>query len=163
MVPSTHRRRHPWNARRDRENHYKLPGGLPDDVRVRAAHVVAMTSRFGMPIVAILLQGGCASTQNGPVVAVPSLGTEDSVGAVRAAEIEGYTDSKGSQSRNLEFSRQRAESVRTYLIGRGFPAEQVAATGKGADRPISDNSSAEGRANNRRVEIVVSNSHPKAN
>ncbi|MFL5306906.1 MAG: OmpA family protein [Polyangia bacterium] len=77
--------------------------------------------------------------------------------------IEGYTDSKGSQSRNLELSQQRAESVRTYLIGRGFPSEQVAATGKGADRPVADNSSAEGRANNRRVEIVVSKSHPKAN
>ncbi len=77
--------------------------------------------------------------------------------------IEGYTDSRGSQSRNLELSQQRAESVRAYLVGRGFPSEKAVATGKGADRPIADNASAEGRANNRRVEIVVSKAHPKAN
>jgi len=77
--------------------------------------------------------------------------------------VEGYTDSRGSQARNLELSQARAESVRTYLIGRGFPSDKVVATGKGADRPIADNASAEGRANNRRVEIVVSNASPKAN
>ena len=69
--------------------------------------------------------------------------------------IEGYTDSKGSQSRNMDLSQRRAESVRTYLISRGLPADQVVAKGMGPDRPIADNSSAEGRANNRRVEIVV--------
>lgn len=77
--------------------------------------------------------------------------------------IEGYTDSRGSQARNQELSRQRAESVRAYLIGRGFPSDQVVATGMGADRPIADNASAEGRANNRRVEIVVTKPHAKAN
>ncbi len=76
--------------------------------------------------------------------------------------IEGYTDSKGSQSRNMDLSQRRAESVRTYLISRGLPAEQVVAKGMGPDRPIADNSSAEGRANNRRVEIVVSKTAPSA-
>jgi outer membrane protein OmpA-like peptidoglycan-associated protein len=76
--------------------------------------------------------------------------------------VEGYTDSRGSQSRNMDLSQRRAESVRTYLISRGLPAEQVAARGMGPDRPIADNSSAEGRANNRRVEIVVSKSVPAA-
>jgi outer membrane protein OmpA-like peptidoglycan-associated protein len=76
--------------------------------------------------------------------------------------IEGYTDSRGSQSRNMDLSQRRAESVRTYLISRGLPAEQVVAKGMGPDRPIADNSSAEGRANNRRVEIVVSKSAPSS-
>jgi outer membrane protein OmpA-like peptidoglycan-associated protein len=76
--------------------------------------------------------------------------------------IEGYTDSKGSQSRNMDLSQRRAESVRSYLISRGLPAEQVVAKGMGPDRPIADNSSAEGRANNRRVEIVVSKAAPSA-
>ena len=74
--------------------------------------------------------------------------------------VEGYTDSRGSQAHNLELSQQRAESVRSYLITRGFPSDQVVAIGKGADRPIADNGSAEGRANNRRVEIVVTKTHP---
>lgn len=73
----------------------------------------------------------------------------------KPVSIEGYTDSKGSRSRNLDLSQRRAESVRSYLISRGFPANQVVAKGMGPDRPIADNSSAEGRANNRRVEIVV--------
>ncbi len=76
--------------------------------------------------------------------------------------VEGYTDSRGSQSRNLDLSQRRAESVRAYLISRGLPADQVVAKGMGPDRPIADNASPEGRANNRRVEIVVSKSVPTA-
>lgn len=69
--------------------------------------------------------------------------------------VEGYTDSRGSQSTNLNLSQRRAESVRSYLVTRGFPTEKIEARGMGPDRPIADNSSAEGRANNRRVEIVI--------
>jgi len=76
--------------------------------------------------------------------------------------IEGYTDSRGSQSKNMDLSQHRAEAVRDYLISRGLPAERVVAKGMGSDRPIADNSSAEGRANNRRVEIVISKAAPSA-
>jgi outer membrane protein OmpA-like peptidoglycan-associated protein len=73
--------------------------------------------------------------------------------------VEGYTDSKGSQSSNMGLSQRRAESVRNYLVSRGFPADKILAKGMGPDRPIAENTSAEGRANNRRVEIVISKSH----
>lgn len=73
----------------------------------------------------------------------------------RTVIIEGYTDSKGSQTTNMNLSQRRAESVRSYLVTRGFPAEKISARGMGPDRPIADNTSAEGRANNRRVEIVI--------
>jgi outer membrane protein OmpA-like peptidoglycan-associated protein len=69
--------------------------------------------------------------------------------------IEGYTDSRGSQSTNMELSQRRAESVRAYLVSRGFPAEKISARGMGPDKPIAENGTAEGRANNRRVEIVI--------
>lgn len=69
--------------------------------------------------------------------------------------IEGYTDSRGSDDKNLELSRLRAVAVRDYLISRGYPMEHVQAVGLGESRPIADNSTAEGRANNRRVEIIV--------
>lgn len=69
--------------------------------------------------------------------------------------IEGYTDSRGSDDKNLELSRLRAVAVRDYLISRGYPMERVQAVGLGESRPIADNSTAEGRANNRRVEIIV--------
>jgi outer membrane protein OmpA-like peptidoglycan-associated protein len=73
----------------------------------------------------------------------------------KPVSIEGYTDSKGSRSRNMDLSQRRADTVRDYLISRGFPADHVVAKGMGPDRPIADSSSAEGRANNRRVEIVI--------
>ncbi|HEY2899240.1 MAG TPA: OmpA family protein [Polyangia bacterium] len=69
--------------------------------------------------------------------------------------VEGYTDSRGSQVTNMDLSQRRAESVRRYLISRGFPQEKIQARGMGPDRPVAENSSAEGRANNRRVEIVI--------
>ncbi len=69
--------------------------------------------------------------------------------------VEGHTDSQGSAAFNMELSQRRAESVRSYLISRGYPAELIEARGIGKDRPIADNASPEGRANNRRVEIIV--------
>jgi outer membrane protein OmpA-like peptidoglycan-associated protein len=70
--------------------------------------------------------------------------------------VEGHTDSQGTASYNQELSQRRAQSVRDYLVARGIASDRVTAQGFGLTRPIADNESAEGRANNRRVEIVVS-------
>ncbi len=69
--------------------------------------------------------------------------------------VEGHTDSQGSASFNQDLSQKRAASVRDYLVARGVAADRVSATGFGLARPVADNASPEGRANNRRVEIVV--------
>ncbi len=69
--------------------------------------------------------------------------------------VEGYTDSQGGASYNQELSQRRAGSVREYLISHGLAADRVTAQGFGPNSPIADNASPEGRANNRRVEIVV--------
>jgi outer membrane protein OmpA-like peptidoglycan-associated protein len=69
--------------------------------------------------------------------------------------VEGYTDSQGGASYNQDLSQRRAESVRAYLISHGLPSSRVTAEGFGLKQPIADNASPEGRANNRRVEIVV--------
>ena len=69
--------------------------------------------------------------------------------------VEGYTDSKGSQRNNMDLSQRRAESVRAYLVTRGVSSGKISARGMGPDRPVADNANAEGRANNRRVEIVI--------
>jgi outer membrane protein OmpA-like peptidoglycan-associated protein len=69
--------------------------------------------------------------------------------------VDGYTDSQGDAPYNQALSQRRAESVRAYLVSRGVSADRVTAQGFGLTRPIADNASAEGRANNRRVEIVV--------
>lgn len=69
--------------------------------------------------------------------------------------VEGHTDSRGSDSVNLELSRLRAESVRSHLVSRGIKSDLISAVGIGEARPVASNDTAEGRANNRRVEIVV--------
>ncbi|MDB4969943.1 MAG: Flagellar motor rotation protein MotB [Myxococcales bacterium] len=69
--------------------------------------------------------------------------------------VEGHTDSRGSESHNIDLSQRRAESVRSYLVTRGYEADRVQAHGIGKGRPTTSNDSAEGRANNRRVEIIV--------
>jgi outer membrane protein OmpA-like peptidoglycan-associated protein len=69
--------------------------------------------------------------------------------------VFGFTDNVGTRDFNLELSQKRANSVRDYMVQRGIPQDLVTAQGKGPDSPISDNNSVEGRASNRRVEIVV--------
>jgi outer membrane protein OmpA-like peptidoglycan-associated protein len=69
--------------------------------------------------------------------------------------VEGHTDSQGGAPYNQTLSQQRAQVVRDYLVSRGIAQDRVTAQGFGLTRPIADNASAEGRANNRRVEIIV--------
>ncbi len=69
--------------------------------------------------------------------------------------VEGHTDSRGADGRNKELSFRRATAVADYLVSRGLDPEAVQARGVGEERPIADNNSPEGRANNRRVEIVI--------
>lgn len=69
--------------------------------------------------------------------------------------VEGHTDSQGTPEYNQNLSQRRAESVRSHLETRGIAGDRISATGFGLSQPIADNKSPEGRANNRRVEIVV--------
>jgi outer membrane protein OmpA-like peptidoglycan-associated protein len=69
--------------------------------------------------------------------------------------VEGHTDSRGSESTNRSLSENRAMSVRTLLVSEGIEPDKISSVGLGESRPIADNNSAEGRANNRRVEIIV--------
>jgi len=71
-------------------------------------------------------------------------------------EVEGHTDSVGSDEYNQRLSEQRANAVRDYLVSQGVSAEAVTALGFGKTRPVTDNGSAAGRQQNRRVELVVS-------
>ena len=69
--------------------------------------------------------------------------------------IEGHTDSRGKATTNQRLSEARANAVRTYLISQGVPSARIESVGMGATAPVADNTSVEGRANNRRVEIVL--------
>lgn len=69
--------------------------------------------------------------------------------------IEGHTDDRGRDSYNLNLSDQRAASVRTYLTGKGIPASRLESKGFGEARPIASNKTADGRQQNRRVELSI--------
>ncbi len=69
--------------------------------------------------------------------------------------IYGYTDTVGTRDNNMSLSENRAQSVHDYVVSKGIPQDLVTAQGKGPDEPVADNASVEGRAQNRRVEIVV--------
>ncbi len=69
--------------------------------------------------------------------------------------VEGHTDSQGVAASNQDLSQRRAESVRSYLASHGIAADRMTAQGFGSTRSIADNASPEGRANNRRVELIV--------
>jgi outer membrane protein OmpA-like peptidoglycan-associated protein len=71
-------------------------------------------------------------------------------------EVEGHTDSTGSDEHNQRLSDRRAESVRSYLVSQGIQTASITARGFGESRPVVTNDTAAGRQQNRRVELVVS-------
>lgn len=76
--------------------------------------------------------------------------------------VEGHTDTQGNDFLNDRLSQDRAAAVRDYLIGRGVAADRIKAIGRGSHFPVADNGSSEGRANNRRVEIVIDRSRSES-
>ncbi len=71
-------------------------------------------------------------------------------------EVEGHTDSTGSDTHNQALSERRAESVRSFLVSQGISTSSIASRGFGESRPVVSNDTAAGRQQNRRVELVVS-------
>jgi len=68
--------------------------------------------------------------------------------------VVGHTDSVGSDAYNMALGQRRADSVKEALVGRGVPASQLRTSSMGKREPIASNSTAEGRAQNRRVDIT---------
>jgi len=71
-------------------------------------------------------------------------------------QVEGYTDSVGSDDYNQKLSENRANAVRDFLVTQGVQANNITAAGYGKTKPVADNSTSSGRAQNRRVNLVVS-------
>ena len=71
----------------------------------------------------------------------------------KQVRLNAYTDSSGSDAYNEKLSQRRAETVREYLVSHGVSASRIEAKGLGESNPIADNSTPEGRAQNRRVEL----------
>jgi outer membrane protein OmpA-like peptidoglycan-associated protein len=96
------------------------------------------------------------------VIQKKSFGLLDNVASVLNAHpeikhvrVEGHTDNAGDAAKNKDLSTRRAASVVKYLVGKGVLAERLVSEGFGQDRPIADNATADGKAQNRRVEFVI--------
>ena len=76
-----------------------------------------------------------------------------------AVRIEGYTDSVGSSTYNLELSTKRAKTVYDYLVDRGISNDRISYEGYGAENPIADNNTEEGQKQNRRIEFRILETH----
>jgi len=75
----------------------------------------------------------------------------------RSVSIEGHTDSVGSAQYNQDLSLRRANAVSSYLRGQGIAAARISTVGKGESDPVAGNDSADGRQQNRRVEVIIEN------
>jgi outer membrane protein OmpA-like peptidoglycan-associated protein len=69
--------------------------------------------------------------------------------------IEGHTDNRGSKEMNQKLSEDRASNVLKLLVERGVAAERLTSIGHNFEKPIADNSTKEGQAKNRRVDLIV--------
>ena len=73
----------------------------------------------------------------------------------KKVKVIGHTDSSGDANKNLILSQRRAAAVKNYLIGKNIAAENLTAEGFGSNQPVADNTTAEGRRKNRRIEFEV--------
>ncbi len=105
----------------------------------------------------VLFATGSANLKAGSIGNLDRLVTFLDKYSDRTALIEGHTDNVGSNASNEELSLRRAESVRGYLTAKGIAASRLASSGKGEMQPVTENESAAGRQQNRRVEVVIQN------
>lgn len=92
---------------------------------------------------------------------------DDLAGKLKGIALEviiavGHTDSDGSDKFNQKLSVRRAESVKAYMVSKGIEANRVYTEGKGEKQPVADNKTKAGKAKNRRVEIEVVGTRPRA-
>lgn len=105
----------------------------------------------------VLFDTGKATLKPGAYATIDRLAATLKESDGRKVQIEGHTDSVGSEEYNMELSQRRAQAVQSALLERGVNSDQVSAYGKGKTFPVASNENAAGRQQNRRVELVFSN------
>jgi outer membrane protein OmpA-like peptidoglycan-associated protein len=130
-----------------------------DDLQRQVTELNARETERGLVVTLgdVLFETGRSELKGGVVGDLDKLAVFLNRYGDRTVSIEGHTDNVGGEESNYSLSRQRAESVKSYLLAQGVSSARVAASGKGEGAPVSDNESDTGRQQNRRVEVVISN------
>ena len=136
--------------------------GVPDDIDrcPNTPHGVAV-DKFGCPLKSSIVLEGVTFETNSAILTADSRAPLNEVadGMVKhprlKVELQGYTDSTGSDKYNVILSDKRANAVREYLISQQVHPEQLSAKGFGKADPVASNTTAEGRSRNRRVVMKV--------
>ncbi|MBP5425824.1 MAG: OmpA family protein, partial [Prevotella sp.] len=148
----------------------KMDKAKPEAEAVKNAQVESVTDANGLQAVKVTFDSGILFTTGSSTLsstAKTSLSQFSNVLKNNAdcdVAVQGYTDNAGwknstaaqSQQKNLELSQQRAQAVTNYLLSLGVSNNQIRSTmGYGEDNPVADNSTAAGKAQNRRVEVYM--------
>ena len=104
----------------------------------------------------VLFDTGKFTLKTGTQVSLAKVGTILQLYPNLKVQVEGYTDSVGSDALNQKLSENRAGAVRDFLVSQGVAAENITSAGYGKANPVADNATAVGKAQNRRVNLVVS-------
>jgi outer membrane protein OmpA-like peptidoglycan-associated protein len=132
------------------------------DALAKLAGIQAKQDERGL----VLTLSGSVLFASGKSTLLPSAQTrlQDIANALKESKrnitIAGHTDSQGNDDFNMKLSQSRAEAVRNFLVTHGVASDKVKAQGMGETMPIADNGTTEGRANNRRVEIILEGWQP---
>ncbi|MGL4599121.1 MAG: OmpA family protein [Bacteroidia bacterium] len=132
-------------------NHPELMTG--EALKIEYANEI--TSEVSSKSVQIQFETGSATIKPESYTAIDEILKSAMVAEGLKIGVQGHTDNTGNADANQSLSQQRAESVKNYLMGKGIPAARIEAKGFGQNKPIADNKTTEGKAQNRRVQIVL--------
>lgn len=119
-----------------------------------APTVVPTTPGESIVLKGVNFESGSAKLTRDSLFVLNNVADQLKSGKVKV-EVSGHTDTSGAAAINRALSQRRAEVVMSYLVAKGVPAENLSAKGYGPDKPVADNKTATGRAQNRRVELKV--------
>ncbi|HEX8910166.1 MAG TPA: OmpA family protein [Anaeromyxobacteraceae bacterium] len=134
--------------------------GLYLDKQAKELEQVAETKRTENGVIVnmkseILFDSGSAVLKDAAVAQIEKVGDIIAKYSDDRVRVEGHTDSTGTAAKNEELSLRRADAVKRVLLGRGVKEAQITALGMGQTKPLADNKTAAGRAQNRRVELHI--------
>lgn len=132
-----------------RPNVVRLPDLKPTDVEARADEKILITQKIHFEFNRSIIRPISYPILD-DVVQLLKLNPQ-----IKRVQVEGHTDAIGGDAYNQRLSESRAKAVVAYLVSKGIASDRLTAVGYGRSRPIADNSTAEGRAKNRRTEFTV--------